>query len=270
MKKTDRYRVVLRSLTSWEEYLKTESNLPGPRGNLELVAAVVAEGDARRFDTLRRYTADRAPENTPEAFLCVCGVAGLGKLLADGQWEYLSELRRYAGDPRWRIREAVVMALERLGRADMKRLLAEMEIWSHGTLLERRAAVAGLCQPEILNEQYAPDVTADSEYGDRLAAATKRIAKPIFKTLRKGLGYCWSVAVMIEPEEGKVVFEKWLECADRDIQWIVKQNLRKKTFGTDGCRLGVYSTKKNGNGLKRFFIVIVLMVGEVFLNGIPD
>ena len=227
MNKTNQYREVLRSLTEWEEYLKTESNLPGPRGNLGLVAAVVAEGDARQFNELRRYTADRAPENTPEAFLCVCGVAGLGKLLAEGQWEYMSELRQYAGDPRWRIREAVVMALEQLGQVDMERLLAEMETWSHGTLLERRAAVAGLCQPEILNAQYTHDVLRILDaVTDSMLHETDR--KTDFKTLRKGLGYCWSVAVVIEPEEGKAVFEKWLECADRDIQWVVKQNLRKK------------------------------------------
>ena len=71
MNKTDRYRETLKSVADWEDYLMSESNLPGPRGNLELVAAVVTEGDAGRFERLRKYTADRAPENTPEAFLCV-------------------------------------------------------------------------------------------------------------------------------------------------------------------------------------------------------
>jgi len=66
MNKTDRYRETLKSLADWEDYLMSESKLPGPRGNLELVAAVVAEGDAGRFERLRKYTADRAPENTPD------------------------------------------------------------------------------------------------------------------------------------------------------------------------------------------------------------
>ena len=246
MNKIDRYREILKSLTDWEEYLRSESNLPGPRGNLELVAAVVAEGDSDRFKQLRKYTADRAPENTPEAFLCVCGVAGLGKLLAEGQLDILSELRRYASDPRWRIREAVVMALERLGRVDMDRLLAEMTTWSRGNLLERRAAVAGLCQPEILNEMYARGVLRTLEM-----VTTSLLSEPDrkcsdFKTLRKGLGYCWSVAVIFQPKEGKVEFEKWFDSSDKDIRWIVKENLKKKRLERMDAAWVLASKKRMG------------------------
>ena len=49
-----------------------------------------------------------------------------------------------------------------------------------------------------------------------------------FKTLRKGLGYCWSVAVAALPEEGRPMMERWLACDDKDVIWIMKQNLRKK------------------------------------------
>jgi hypothetical protein len=34
------YRTELRELEDWEPYLKKHSGLPGPRANLELVAAV--------------------------------------------------------------------------------------------------------------------------------------------------------------------------------------------------------------------------------------
>jgi len=142
MNKTDRYRETLKSVADWEDYLMSESNLPGPRGNLELVAAVV---QAHKENA-------RAPENTPEAFLCVCGVAGLGKLLAEGRFEFLSELRQYAGDPRWRIREAVVMALERLGRVGMDRLLEEMEVWSQGSLARARG-FAGAGQGDLFTRR---------------------------------------------------------------------------------------------------------------------
>ncbi len=228
MNKMERYRETLKSLTDWEEYLMSESNLPGPRGNLELVAAVVAEGTPDRFEKLRMYTADRAPENTPESFLCVCGVAGLGKLLAEGQFAYLPELRRYASDPRWRTREAVVMALEKLGRADMDRLLEEMNVWGRGTLLERRAAVAGLCQPEILDEENVLGVleVLGMVTASLLNEPDRKCSE--FKTLRKALGYCWSVAVIFRPEIGKAAFEKWFDSPDPDIRWVVKENLRKK------------------------------------------
>ena len=48
-----------------------------------------------------------------------------------------------------------------------------------------------------------------------------------FLTLRKGLGYCWSVAVAALPAEGKALMEKWLVKPDKDVRWIMKENLKK-------------------------------------------
>jgi hypothetical protein len=41
------------------------------------------------------------------------------------------------------------------------------------------------------------------------------------------LGYCWSVAVVALPEAGKPLMEKWLNSADPDVLWIMRENLRK-------------------------------------------
>ena len=49
-----------------------------------------------------------------------------------------------------------------------------------------------------------------------------------FKVLRKGLGYGWSVAVAAQPGIGKGVMEKWIGSDDKDVRWIMKQNLKKK------------------------------------------
>lgn len=46
--------------------------------------------------------------------------------------------------------------------------------------------------------------------------------------LRKGLAYCWSVAVASCPQEGKQRFEYWLDSPDKDVRWIVRENLKKK------------------------------------------
>src|SRR3989475_2991649 len=43
------YRNELRGLKDWEPYLRKHSGLPGPRANLELVAAVAEEADADRL-----------------------------------------------------------------------------------------------------------------------------------------------------------------------------------------------------------------------------
>ncbi len=41
------------------------------------------------------------------------------------------------------------------------------------------------------------------------------------------LAYCWSVAVAAFPEEGKPLMEKWFDSEDKDIRWMVKENLKK-------------------------------------------
>ena len=48
-----------------------------------------------------------------------------------------------------------------------------------------------------------------------------------FQALRKGLGYCWSVAVVALPGEGKAAIEKWFAAEDPDIRWIMRENLKK-------------------------------------------
>jgi len=48
-----------------------------------------------------------------------------------------------------------------------------------------------------------------------------------FKVLRKAMGYCWSVVVAALPEAGKPIMEKWLTSQDKDILWMMKENLKK-------------------------------------------
>ena len=49
-----------------------------------------------------------------------------------------------------------------------------------------------------------------------------------FNALRKSLGYCWSVAVVAHPTMGKPRMEQWIGSGDRDVRWVMKQNLGKK------------------------------------------
>ena len=134
--KSDTDRETLRQLADWEPYLLAESGLPGPRGNLELANVVADEGDEPLFRRLLRYDAEQAPTNTPQEFLAFCGVVGLGRLLAEGKTRVLKDIRKRASDPRWRVREAVAMALQRWGRRDMPALLQEMKGWAKGSRLE--------------------------------------------------------------------------------------------------------------------------------------
>ena len=229
MTKADDYRTKLRALVDWDSYLLKESGLPGPRGNIELAQVVADEGNRQLFQRYIAYTADEAPVSSPYEFLAFCGIVGLGRLLVEGDADLLKTLRRYASDPRWRIREGVAMALQRLGDVNMGRLIAAMREWGQGTPLEQRAVAAALCEPRLLDQaQHARAVLGIL---DQITAGVEQAnnrRSEDFLTLRKGLGYCWSVAVAALPVEGKARMEKWLVKPDKDVRWIMKENLKKR------------------------------------------
>ena len=229
MSKVEDYQEIPRQTEDWEEYLLRESRLPGRRANIELATAAAEEGDAEWFGHLLSFDVAIAPVNTPYEFLAFCGALGQGKLLEEGDLKAMRTLRLCASDSRWRMREAVAMALHRYGRADMEALLVEMAGWSAGNLLERRAAAAGPCHPELLVEvdkaervlQLLDQITQSLlEEPDRRSAD--------YKTLSKALGYCWSVAVAAQPEIGKPFMERWMVAEDLDVRRIMRQNLKRK------------------------------------------
>jgi hypothetical protein len=234
MTKSDEYRARLRSLKSWDAYLLQESGLPGPRGNLELAQVVADEGDLALFRRYLTYTYGLAPVNSPYEFLAFCGVVGLGRVIAESggtnaNRELVEDLRGCASDPRWRLREGVAMALQRIGEVDMEGLLVEMGAWGRGIPLEQRAAAAALCEPRLLGQPE--QVRQVLQILDHITASIADIRdrrSPDFLALRKGLGYCWSVAVAALPDEGKASMERWLAHPDKDIRWIMRENLKKK------------------------------------------
>ena len=228
MNKADSYRQVLKTLADWEPYLLQESGLPGPRGNLELAQVVADEGDRKLFEHFLTYTPDVAPVNSPQEFLAFCGVVGLGKLLAEGDDGILDTLRPYASDPRWRTREGVAMALQRLGKKNMGKLLEAMAIWSTGNWYEKRAAAAALAEPVLLKNEIEALWALHILDGMTVSMENSADAgSEGFRVFQQGLGYCWSVVVAAAPAEGKRLMEKWLACNDRIIRRVMQENLKK-------------------------------------------
>lgn len=227
----EEYRKRLRVLDpdAIEAHLLEHSGLPGERANLELADAFAEEGSEPMFQRFLTYGPDRAPANSPEEFLAFCGVVGLGRLIAEGERQHMDELRTLASDPRWRIREAVAMALQRVGEADMDYLLDAMAEWARGGALEQRAAVAALCEPKLLtdDEQVLRVLNILDGITESIHAREDRRSEE-FRVLRKGLGYCWSVAVVAMPEAGKERIQRWLDTDDPDIRWIMRENLKKQ------------------------------------------
>lgn len=213
------YREELRRLKSWDPYLRKHSGLPGPRANLELVAAVAEEADADRLWRLSAST---------DEFLALCGTAGLGRIALMEPETVMTWLRELASDPRWRVREGVAMALQRFGREDMDRLLAEMKSWAGDSPFVQRAAAAALCEPALLT---GPEVTIEvlvilDGITKSMSAAGDRKNEG-FRSLKKVLGYGWSVAAAAAPQNARPYIDKWLQSTDEDIAWVMKSNLGK-------------------------------------------
>lgn len=224
MSRINDYRQELKKLDDWVPFLKKNSGLPGPRGNLELAHAVAVEGSKEQFEQLVSFQAE---ENTPEVFLVFCGLIGLGKL-AVNERRLFDKLRGYASDPRWRIREALATGLQLAGDQDMDLLVREMQKWSKGNWYEKRAAAATLAEPRLLKQsKHAKQVLQIFDEITESMARANGEKDESFKVLRQGMGYCWSVAVAALPEAGKPILEKWLNSTDNDIRWMMKENLKK-------------------------------------------
>ena len=228
MTKSEDYRRRLLTLTDWAPFLLKESGLPGPRGNLELAQVFADEASAGQIEDFLSLTPAQAPENSPQVFLVFCALTALGKRIACGELQHLKRLRTYASDPRWRVREAVAIALQYIGDSDMKTLLAAMEVWRRGNWYEKRAVVAALAEPRLLT------VPAHGlRVLDILDALTREMGSvhdskdESFKVFRQTMGYAWSVAVAAAPRAGKPLMQKWSRDPNPNVRWAMKENLKK-------------------------------------------
>jgi HEAT repeat protein len=209
MGKTEYYRKTLRTLADLDRFLLQESGLPGPRANLELVNVVADEGTEAQFKHFLTFDQMRAPRNSQQEFLAVCGVVGMGQLLTQGNPEALQILRAAASDSLWRVREGVAMALQRFDDTDMEGLLSKMERWSRGSFLGMWAAAASLCESRLLKQtEHAKDALLILDRITKSISSAKNRNTDAFKALRKSMGYCWSVAVAANPETGISMMEQ--------------------------------------------------------------
>ena len=222
------------------DYLTSNSNLPGPRGNLELAEAfgdaIVqrAENDKlwQLCRTMTDVSADEAPVGDPREFVPFCGAVGTGALGATAPTlfdEPVERLRALANDSRWRMREAVRIGLHRLVAARGQDALQALARWvDGGSALELRAAAAGVSEPTLLRDAVTARAALELHRAifDRVLTVENR-RSDAFKALRKGLGYTLSLVVQALPEAGFKLMRELIATQDRDLLWIVKENLRK-------------------------------------------
>ncbi|HEX3073818.1 MAG TPA: hypothetical protein VHP30_09425 [Ignavibacteriales bacterium] len=212
---------------SLEEYLKKNSGLPGPRGNLELLITAIENLPEEKFAPFWKYTADIAQVNTPEEYLYMFPVVSTGYHITKNDKAGWARIRAAASDTRWRTREAVTMATIYTGLKDFDFLLKEMQSWAKGNLYERRASAAALCEPKLLDKEEKTVAVLNllKEITDDIPNHSKD--EEGFEALVKGFSFCWSVAICGAPKEGKRIFETLLKHEDKFIKKIVKENLSK-------------------------------------------
>jgi hypothetical protein len=225
MTKYEQYVLELERVSERIPFLRQHAGLPGPRGNLELVQAAADVGHQADF---REWLLAGEGDGPTDEFLVVCGIVGLGRLAAEGRSDVIAELRGYASDRRWRVREGVAMALQRVGDADFGRLLTLVGDWVDDRPYVQRAVVAAVAEPRLLGDSAAATAAVDllDRVTDNLAASSDRRSDE-FRTLRQALGYCWSVVVAADPERGKRRMESWVKSADPDVRWVMRENLKK-------------------------------------------
>lgn len=229
-------------------HLVANSNLPGPRGNLEL-AQTFADVAVRECASnpealwnlageLLRYSADVAPANNAKEFLPFCAVCGLGQLGAAFPSYFTkvaNRLRQSAEDKRWRTREGVAWALQRMLASHAQKTLQMLETWiTPGSWLPMRAVAAAVAEPSLLHEPETARraLALHREVLAQVMAASER-RTPEFQTLRQGLSYSLSVVVQALPREGFGYLQELAGSRDRDILQIVKANLGKKRLSNN-------------------------------------
>jgi hypothetical protein len=216
-------------------FLGEHSNLPGPRGNLELADAFAV---AASRETILAF-ADEDDE-----YLRFCGTQGLGRLLVeaadpaaaagdagDTRAALLATLVERASDPLWRVREASARALQIVGDSDPGLLYPIMADWvADPEAYVRRAAVAAICEPRLLTTPRGFRVgleACEAGTASLVALSPAERAQPGPRNLRQGLGYGWSVVVAANPAEGMPAFDRLRASDDPDVRWIVSENLKK-------------------------------------------
>jgi hypothetical protein len=250
-----------------ERYLAERSGLPGPRMNLALVGAfadVVGEivtqpdppvaGLEALLDGWAALPVAAAPVNDPREIWPGAAVLAYGQVAVrrpDWWGDEIGKLHRAAADPRWRVRELVTTALQRMLAADWPRTLAALHTWlAEDDPLVIRAAAAAVAEPPLLRDA---DRGAGALAIQEGAVAWLARVPPeqrrdeAVRTLRQALGYTVSVAAAAAPEPGFALLEQLVASPDPDLQWIVRENLKKARLGRWPDRVATVAAQVENN-----------------------
>jgi hypothetical protein len=207
-----------------ERFVIENSDLPGPRANLELAFALSEVYENKEvLEKWIEINAGQAGDNDPRSFLPFCSAVCLGRLYAKTKdKKIIGILKKLASDDRWRIREAVAFGFQRIGEdnlSELKRIFTEWIAKSNNC--EKRAILVSLAHPKILDRntslfcfEILENIFEHMERDDD------------FDILKKGLEFTISVFAAANPEYGFPFLEKWIG-RNKVIDNIIKSNLKK-------------------------------------------
>ena len=207
-----------------ENFLIENSNLPGPRANLELLFAMAEV--FKNVDVLKRWAeidAAQADVNDPRSFLPLCSAVCLGRLYtAKKNEEFINILKKMARDDRWRMREAAAFAFQLIGEANFLELKKIFSEWiGKSDNREKRAILVSLAHPKMLDRHTS---VFCFEILDYILDNMKR--DDDFEILNKGLNFALSVFTAAHPDFGFSFMEKRIG-KEKAIDEILKSNLKK-------------------------------------------
>jgi hypothetical protein len=227
-----------------EFYLREQSRLPGTRANLELVsnlsgllAAVIPEQPDQVWMLLNYLVRDEQTvvSNTPDEFVVLCGVVAYGACASvrpQSRAEVFELLGNFACSSAWRVREGVTMAFQRLlPVAPQETIEYLMKLAKKGNCFQQRASIVAVAEPSLLHSASMADAALKIHRVvlERMHALATTVRKhDDVRTLRQGLGYTLSVVAAATPEQGFALMSECASWDDLDVNWIVRENLKKK------------------------------------------
>ncbi len=227
-----------------EYYLREQSRLPGTRANLELVnslsnllAAIVPEQPDQVWMLLHYLVQDEKTvvSNTPDEFVVLCGVVAFGacaSVRTEWHTEVFEMMKLFACSNSWRVREGVAMALQRLLLVIPQDTIEFLlELATKGNCFQQRASIAAIAEPSLLQAQAMIDAALAIQRFvlERLHELSTTVRKrEDVRALRQSLGYTLSVVTAAAPEKGFALMRDCAGWNDPDINWILRENLKKK------------------------------------------
>jgi hypothetical protein len=239
MGKKDEYRSSIETIldgsatvsSQLANFLSSNSRLPGPRANLELLDAFSSVvGERCRRSPERFWNLSMRFSESPYEFVAMCGVRGVGAVgarLHEFSGRALEQLEVSAVNPSWRVREAVAMGLQDIMEADTN-VAKRLERWvSQGDWLRMRAVAAGVAEPRLLkdDDMAAIALGLHREIFEKITGSEDRKSEE-FRVLRQALGYSLSVVVASSPKSGFPYMKALILHRDPDVLWICRESLK--------------------------------------------